>query len=236
LKPRLTKTKIDSKLEHRTMASQLVDAIRLDIIRGIFAPDSKLRLASLTERYSAGSIPVREALSRLTASGFVRAIDQRGFSVAPLASEELVDITALRIQLEAAALCASIEKGDMAWEERVVGAHYRLSRLTVVDEAGQLNGEWESAHRQFHFELVSACNSPWLLNFVETLSDQANRYRHLSISAPPSQKRNVPHEHERMLKAAVGRDAEQACVILTEHFQKTADLALIALNARDEIQ
>src|ERR1700682_5440835 len=66
----------------RTVAAALEPIIRKEIINGTFAPGTKLALKDLAERYEAGIIPLREALSRLCASGFVDAVDQKGFRVA----------------------------------------------------------------------------------------------------------------------------------------------------------
>jgi len=66
----------------RTMASALADSLRGDIIKGVHAPGAKLAIKELCQRYDAGAIPMREALSRLATSGLVVAQDQRGFRVA----------------------------------------------------------------------------------------------------------------------------------------------------------
>src|SRR5260370_12700583 len=79
-------TEVDSG---RAMAAALETINRKEIINGTFAPGSKLALKDLAERYQAGVIPLREALSRLCASGFVDAVDQKGFRVAEVSLEEL---------------------------------------------------------------------------------------------------------------------------------------------------
>ena len=61
----------------RTMASALADSLRGDIIKGVHAPGAKLAIKELCQRYDAGAIPMREALSRLATSGLVVAQDQR---------------------------------------------------------------------------------------------------------------------------------------------------------------
>lgn len=217
-------------LDHRTMASQLTDMIRLDIIRGVLKPNTKLRLSSLAERYGCGVIPIREALSRLSTGGFVQIVDQRGFKVAPVHPKELMDVLSLRIKLESMALRSSIGLGDIAWEEQIVASHHRLSRYCAVNESGELDADWEQAHKSFHIALVSACGSPWLLHFIDILFDQATRLRYLSMSTAPRTTRNVAKEHEDLVDATLKKDADLAVEILVEHFQRTSDLAMLALN------
>ena len=73
----------------RTMASVLADTILRDIVSGALAPGSKLKIRELADRYQAGVIPLREAVSRLAMSGFVEAEDQRGFRVTPVSRADL---------------------------------------------------------------------------------------------------------------------------------------------------
>lgn len=219
----------------KTMASALASSIRTDIIKGALAPGSKLPIKELCDRYSAGAIPMREALSRLATSGFVVAEEMRGFRVADVSAEELADITDARIHIECEALRRSIEQGGLDWEERLAGAHHRLSRLPMLAEAGAgVDPEWERAHVAFHSALIGGCRSKWMVALAELLRDQTARYRHLSVARPPNSaksrrgvaKRDVPSEHQQIAEAALARDAERAGLLLAEHFRATTAIVL----------
>jgi len=217
----------------RTWASVLEQAVREDIINGKLPAGSKLRLKELAERYQAGVIPLREALSRLCTTGFVLAIDQKGFRVAELSPEELIDITRVRQQIETTALRDAIGSADITWESEVVAAHHRLKSIPMVlrGQDGTLNPEWEEAHAEFHDVLIAGCSSPWMRRFSGVLRDQTARYRFLSLAAPRSERRrDVAAEHEAIVKAIVARDADKACRLLSEHFQATTDLVLRYMN------
>jgi GntR family carbon starvation induced transcriptional regulator len=215
----------------RTMTSALVAEIRTDIVRGQFEPGARLRIKALMERYGAGMIPVREALSRLASSGLVIAEDQRGFSVAPVSTVELQELTKLRKQLETDALRASIAGGDLDWESRMISAHHRLKRQPKLESTVGMAESWDVAHRGFHMALLSACTARWTMQFVEVLSDQMNRYRHLSVNAEKSE-RHVENEHNDLLEAALARDADKACELLREHLTRTEARAMHALQNR----
>lgn len=213
----------------RTMASALADSLRDDIIKGVHAPGAKLAIKELCQRYDAGAIPMREALSRLATSGLVVAQDQRGFRVADVSRAELEDITDARIHIECEALRRSITRGSLDWEERLVGAQHRLLRLSMLTGDGNIDAAWESAHDAFHIALISGCGSHWLVDLARMLRDQTARYRYLSIAPggePPESKRDVTAEHRAMAEAALARDADQACALLAEHLQATTRLVL----------
>ncbi|NOV23952.1 FCD domain-containing protein [Cupriavidus necator] len=213
----------------RTWASILEQTVREDIINGKLPAGSKLRLKELAEHYQAGVIPLREALSRLCTTGFVLAIDQKGFRVAELSPEELLDITRVRQQIETSALRDAIVSADITWEGEVVAAHHRLTRIPMVirGQGGALNPEWEAAHTSFHEVLIAGCRSPWLRRFSTVLRDQTARYRFLSLAVPKAERtRDVAAEHEAIVSAILARDANKACKLLAEHFQQTTDLVL----------
>lgn len=222
----------------KTMASMLAASIRADIIKGALRPGSKLPIKELCDRYQAGAIPMREALSRLATSGFVVAEEMRGFRVADVSAGELADITDARVHVECEALRRAIGCGDLNWEERLAGAHHRLSRLPMLDAGGSgVDPEWERAHVAFHSALIAGCDSKWLVTMADLLRDQTARYRHLSVAGelntppPPkgrkaTQKRDVTAEHQQIADAALSRDAERAATLLAEHFRRTTALVL----------
>lgn len=217
-----------SELQVRTQASVLTDAIREDIIQGVFPPESKLKLRELAERYEVGVIPLREALSRLAMSGFVEAEDQRGFRVASVSRAELLDITRVRQKIETEALRDAIAHGDLNWEAAILAALYRLDRIPLLaDGATQgINPEWERAHEDFHTALLAACTSSWQLKLSVLLREQTARYRHLSVQREKSSSRDVGSEHRAIADAVIARDADKACALLQLHFAATTELVL----------
>lgn len=217
---------------NRTQASILTEKIRRDIIAGAFPPNSKLKLRELSERYEVGTIPLREALSRLVLSGFVEAEDQRGFRVSSTSSAELLDIAQIRNEAEANALRKSINSGGLEWESAVIAALHRLSNTPMRDPAPPylLNPAWEEAHDTFHNALISACGSPWLMRICALLREQSDRYRQMSIMTESTSKRDVVKEHQELCDAVVGRDADKACQLLSKHFASTTQLALERLK------
>ena len=101
-----------------TLASHVYDQLRQDIISVAIEPGEKLHIRSLCERFDVGLSPMREALSRLSTEGLVAQSDHRGFAVAPMGEQDLVDITRARCWLNELAIRKSIAHGDAAWEEQ----------------------------------------------------------------------------------------------------------------------
>ncbi len=219
-----------------TLASTVLDRLRADIVHGRLAPGEKLRLEHLTTTYDAGRTPLREACCRLAAEGLVAIEDQRGFRVMPISRADLIDLTRTRQQIETLALRASIARGDLAWEGEVTAALHRLMRLSKSGattgaaprtKPAPLDDTWENEHGRLHQTLLSACDSPWLLRFHALLFDQSERYRRLA-AAYGQPERDIDGEHVALVRAALDRDAERACALLTEHIARTTDRVLAA--------
>lgn len=205
-----------------TLAEKAYDALRHDIIRGAYAPESPLRLADLSERYGMGFSPLREALNRLQAERLVTAESLRGFRVAPLSLDELHDAIALRIQIETEALRGAIRFGDDAWAAGIVSALYALS--LQAGRTGPQADIWalETRHHAFHRALLVACNSPWTLEFFERLYAATERYRiPVLLAAARPAGRDVQAEHKALAEATLDRDAEKAAALLKEHYLRT---------------
>jgi DNA-binding GntR family transcriptional regulator len=205
-----------------TLTDQAYAAIRMDILNGKLMPCFKLRVEHLKGSYGTGASPIREALTRLTGDGLVHAEGRKGFRVGSVSRSELFDITEMRILLECHAIRQSIDKGDDAWEAAIMVAFYRLSKLDSRLFLASLGEEWEARHKEFHTALVSACDSDWLQSHRENLFDQSERYRRIALSMKNID-RPVPEEHKAIMTATLARDSETACVLMTEHFRRTAE-------------
>ena len=145
-----------------------------------------------------------------------------------VSASELLDLNRMRQLLESIAVRDSLEQGNLAWEARVISAHHQMSRLHQFSEFDfkTLNVEWEAAHDEFHKAIVSACSSPWLLEFIEVIRLQSARYRHISVRAKPTAERDVKGEHQSILDSVLERNADLAIEKLCAHFTKSATNAL----------
>lgn len=204
----------------KTLSDQAYQRLRSDIIHGVLQPDEKLRVEHLRQEYGVGASPLREALSRLTADGFVTAEGQRGFRVAPMSEEDLADITRLRILLEKQALCQSIELGDDAWESQIVAAFYQLEK--VEESTDRDPAEREVRNHDFHEALIAGCTSKWLRRFYSILYDQHKRYRNIALSTEIP--RDLHQEHEELRNAALERDQKRAGDAIEHHILRTAEI------------
>ena len=218
-------TLLSEKSEASTLVELAITKLRQDILTGVFAPGSKLRVDELRANYEIGASPLREALSRLVSNGLVTAQGQKGFRVAPVSKADIRDITDTRKLLEHAALSDSLQNGGADWESDVSFAYDRLDRehKAMQSTSGASVDAWELANASFHDALVAACNSKWLLNFRHVIYDQAARYRRFVV-LDEEQAVGAHEEHRQMMEAAVARDIEKSCQLADAHAERTYKL------------
>lgn len=199
--------------------------LRSRIIQGDLAPMEKLKIARLATEMAISSSAVREALSRLASDRLVEARDQQGFRVAAISLDELEDLTATRIDIEAIALTRSIALGDRHWEAQVRAAHAAISAHT----GNPRTPEGWALHEDFHDALLAACGNRSLLRVRDSLYELTERYRNIGIRYA-IQPRPVADEHNRIVEAVLARDTDRAVAALACHLRKTAELVRDAIE------
>ncbi len=226
--------------ENKNLSEDAYDSIRRDILYGELFPNDRLQIDAISERYGIGTVPIREALNRLSSEGLVARQSNRGFCVAPISMSDLEELVKTRIWLETLALRESMAHGDDTWEDELALSFHQFARTQrrLPEEAGrEISEEWEDRHKAFHMLLLDRCGSSWLLGFCSNLMDQAVRYRNLSMNSNPSIQRRegAAAEHKAILDAVLERNIDQACALLEQHYRITLDglRTLIQPNAED---
>ena len=205
----------------RTLIESAYRQLRRDIVDGNLKPGQKLRVEHLKSAYQVSSGTLREALALLVSDSLVVSQGQRGFRVTPMSLADLQDLTRMRVLLENEAMRESIRVGADDWEAQLVSAFHRLSlaEQRLRADAARNFDDWESCNRQFHEALVGACRSRWLLRMRSLLYQQSERYRRVSAvkGSPPVE---VHDEHNAIFEAALARNADMACALLTAHIHR----------------
>jgi DNA-binding GntR family transcriptional regulator len=191
----------------------------------------RLRFEMLRSVYNASFSTLREALAKLAAEGLITAIDQKGFSVAPVSPADLVDLIDARVLIERELIRKSLENGDDDWEDRIISAFHKMERFERRHGDGFVNSpEWGALHAKFHGSLTSASNSPILLSIRANLFERAHRY-HLLAAMSGAQRRDKDGEHRAIMDAVLDRRVEDAVRLIEAHMRLTGTIALEILQA-----
>jgi DNA-binding GntR family transcriptional regulator len=211
------------KLTGETRAGDVLQRMRMDIINCTLKPGEKLRFESLRSLYSVSFSTLREALSRLAAENLVVSEGQRGFIVAPVSIADLNDLTDARVLIERETLRRAIQRGDDRWEAEILAAFHRMDKLQKrLGREYYLSEDWSKVHGEFHLSLVSACESPTLIEIRHKLFERAHRYRRMSSQFRPKW-REKDVEHKMIADAALARDEALALDLIERHIRETSE-------------
>ena len=213
----------------RTLIEQTYAALRNDIIEGRLEPGSKLPIEHLRVQYSVGAGTLREAITRLASDALVTTEGQRGFRVAPIAIEELEDITRLRVHVEIEALRLSIRHGGARWRAGLRQSYEAISALEQPIEP-TYRRQWEALNVRFHEALLAGHESPWTRKVLGLLARHGERYRRYAMGLPGSV-RDVHAEHTEIFEHALAGREARAALALEAHIRATPDLLSQALRS-----
>lgn len=209
----------------RTLAEQIYETLKGDLLAGAFAPGAALLTRELLARYGCGISPLREAIARLVGEGMLVATGHRGVRIPIPSVGDLDELYRIRTLLECEALKLAIEHGDDHWESQIIAACYRLERAPLPKPQGERGTAviaWEMRHRDFHSALIAAAPAPRLLKMIDQLVDQTERYRAIRLVQVDTVRltRDVSAEHRALADATATRNPN-AVRLLAEHLERT---------------
>src|ERR1700716_1517759 len=210
--------------ETDTLSERAANIVERDIIAGLHAPGARLGIVDLARRYEIGATPLREGLSRLVSRGLIVGIGQRGFRVADVSREDLLDITRMRTVVEIEALRLAMAQGDDAWEAGILSSLHQMRRhiQRTGNEFREGAPDFDRLHKGFHTALLTACGSKRLLTAHSDLYDQAYRYRRVMMRGFDSGKKFVA-AHQNLADVVLARDVAGAQAMLGSHLHSTLD-------------
>jgi DNA-binding GntR family transcriptional regulator len=205
-----------------TLSERAAVLVEHDILTGQLEPGARLGIVDLARRYDIGATPLREGLSRLVSRGLIVGIGQRGFRVAEVSREDLLDITRMRTVVEMEALRLAIANGDDAWEAGVLGALHQMQRYVERhgDQFREGAEDFDRLHKAFHTSLLMACGSKRLLSAHSDLYDQAYRYRRVMMRGFDDGAEFVA-AHRDLADRILARELAQSQTMLAAHLAST---------------
>jgi DNA-binding GntR family transcriptional regulator len=195
----------------RAVYDWLVAAIR----SGRLAPGQPLREEALARQLRCSRTPVREALQRLRAEGYVERGRRRGLAVAQPTQEELLDLCVVRETLEglAARLAAKgITTSEVYFLEALCQDTERALERDDLHELARLNAE-------FHAVLWRAARNRFLAQELQRIWLLITRQPVTTLSYP-GRAREALEEHRALLDAIRRGDADRAEQLARQHMAR----------------
>lgn len=206
---------VDLKIrDYKNAREAAFEKIKEAIIKGHFKPGEKLVEQTLAQEMGVSRTPVREAIRRLEAEGFVVSIPRKGVVVSRADKEEIVQLYSIRAELEGLAARWAIENAD---EDDIRKLDEAISRMEETAASGDLDGVVQS-NALFHDAIAQASKSRILCTLLKTLQDNIQRFRFQSLHLPGRPEAALA-EHKEIVAAIKEKKTEEADCLLKEHLQ-----------------
>jgi DNA-binding GntR family transcriptional regulator len=197
--------------------------LRQAILSGDFGPGDPLVISTLAQQLGLSATPLREALRNLASDGLVVLQSHGKARVAQVDLHEANEIYELRLMLEPVAFERALQHADDAYRDRVEAAWQALTVSRVAPP---------SAHAAFHRELLSACDSDWLLRMATMVADRAGLMISVGVQSR-SDDYNTAERHRLLKDLAVSGEAAAAADELRRHLSGSISHLRRLLAERD---
>lgn len=207
------------QLKRRTLALEVADNLRDMILTGELAPGSRATQDELARLLGVSTMPVREALLRLAAEGFVEATPNRSFTVTRTSREDVRDIYWVHSMLAGELTMRACQRVD----DRLVRTLEDLAaQCAAALRAGDTN-ELGAANWEFHRTINRAADAPKLLIFLRSSLRFIPRsfYFHL-----PSWGLASEADHLAIVEAFRRREPEAARAAAKKHVRDAGEVLI----------
>jgi DNA-binding GntR family transcriptional regulator len=193
-------------------------AIREGIVKGDFAPGQRLVIRSLGVRLGMSTVPIREALRRLEAEGWVTFERNIGAQVRPVDASEYVAVmdTLAWVEGHATALAAPL----LTSEDLAAAREHNEEMRTAIGGFDPVAAS--RANLAFHEVLRSRCPNRYLNGVVETASERVAAMLRTVFVFVPIRTLAAVEEHEHLLGLIeLGADSDAIERYAREHKLRT---------------
>lgn len=197
-------------------AAKAYDYIRARILEGSLPPSSHLVEHVLASEINVSRTPIREALRRLAADGFVTFVPNQGAKVVEWSAEALSDLIDVRSQL--AGMAARLAAGRIT-KDQIEELRSLIARLAKITEQVGHDALAEAArvNNAFHRVVFNASGNTWLIQLLEQTAYLPMIHR-AHFAFDPLAWRHGIARYEDLIDAFTARDATWAESLIQTHF------------------
>lgn len=216
----------------RQIREWVADRLRADILEGRLVSGEWLRQEKLARELGVSQTPVREALKQLAAEGAVEHVPYRGVRVVQFTPEDVEDLYAGRTFEEGRAARFAAERISRKELDELRALHKSmLACVTPRDLA-----EYRELNRRFHLAIIRASQRAYLLRSLSQLWAAFPTMLWGSIpsvasASAPGRDDPDAEEHEEILAALTGHDADRAERAVRRHIESAGHALAAAMRA-----
>jgi DNA-binding GntR family transcriptional regulator len=196
-----------------TINDEVYTRLKHQITQAIIIPGERISIRQIALAFGVSTMPVREALRKLQAEGFVQ-FESRSVIVRQLSVRELKEIFFIRERLEILAYelaFPNVKEDDIKNLKKI---------FTSMDEKDIDHQLWQRLNREFHFQFYQLSASSMLIQLIQNVWDMVEPYMH-TCPFSSSDLQFAQIQHLEILNLIEQRNMPELSALTQEHLQST---------------
>jgi DNA-binding GntR family transcriptional regulator len=205
-----------------SLSERVYQALKQDIIRGVFQPGEALSEKDLAKRYRGSRTPVREAAVRLQQENLMQIVANRGYFITQITIQNVNEIYDFRAAVEGGSADLAAQCN---WEAEAIERLEKLAEADYGRDSRENHIQFIEADTEFHVGIAQLTRNPLLVRAVADMRCQMERIMFASLDI--GYHGELPtSEHRGIVEAIKKRDAQLARKRMCDHIYISKDKVL----------
>jgi len=224
-----------------SLTDEIAFRIQTAILGGEYPPGTHLQQDELCARFGVSRTPIREALRKLQAQNLVDLVPNKGATVRVRTRRELLEVYALRAELEGFAAALAAANAAPAALHELQGAQDEMSRAMDELQQGRVHPEDEAAfnaritaaNERFHAVIHRLADNERLTRLLGELQAYFPKdYVWRAIGDSPEGHQLSVVEHEQIRDSIAAKDSAGSRATMAAHIEHAGRLLVDYLDHR----
>ena len=190
--------------------------LKESIIKGFLEPGTKLLENRIAEKMQVSRTPVREAMQKLVAEGFVKTTPNQTIVVTEVSPEDIKEVLQIRGVLEGLAARIAAKKINRQEIDELESVVTQMSLHVTKENLSY----YCKVDDEFHNLILNICGNKWIIQIRDNLGSFIYRFRIKSLSVPGRLKHSL-EEHRAIMESLKKHDSENADRLSQVHMENT---------------
>lgn len=213
LLPSIRESYVASQNGRTTLSERIYQALKRDIVRGLYPAGEALGEKALAQRYKGSRTPVREAAVRLQQENLLRIVPNRGYFVSSMTIGWLNEIYEFRAAIEGACAELAARKGN---DQKLFDELTRLAQTEYETDNRSSYEKFIKADTAMHIGIARITRNSMLVRAVSDMRCHMERIMYAAIDIGYYGEAPV-QEHVEIIKAIRCHDGDLARKLMYEH-------------------
>ena len=212
---------------YKPLREIVLEALKDAIVNGKLKPGERLMEQQVAEELCVSRTPVREAIRKLEIEGFIIIVPRKGAYVSDVSLKDIAQVFEVRAAMEALAAGLAAQRIS---DEQLEMLEKKLTKTENIAGDSDLDSIIQF-DTDFHEIIYDASRNDRLVQILNNLREQIQRYRTTSLASPGRFKDTIK-EHRELLDAISTRDITLAQRVAKEHIENAEGTIMEAFKEK----